>query len=471
MTEQGHRGTSGEVATIGRRAIVIGGGIAGLLAGRVLADYYQQVDLLERDCYPAEPEPRPGIPHAQHVHILLHRGREILERLFPGLSSELMAKGASTIQTGQELAVLSYFGWRVSYPGGFSLLSCTRSLLDWCLRRRLAEMRSIRLSDGCRVTGLIGDAAGKRVIGVRYHGSHYAHHEQEMRGDLVVDASGRFSRAPDWLAALGYARPQETKVNSYLGYASRLYAAPAGAFLTHAQRPDWKALLLLGKPPDQTRGGVLLPVEGGRWHVTLIGIGKDYPPTDETAYVDFARSLRSRILFDAIKGAQPLSPIIGYQATTNRWRHYESVPGWPEQLVVLGDAVCALNPIYGQGISVTALQAIRLDQCLQDRVLDNNTGMAKAFQREAAHVIETPWLMATGEDARWPATEGGQPALWTRLMHRYLDAVTALATTDPVIDQRLAEVAHLIKPATALFHPRVALHVVARWLNPRTTIQ
>lgn len=456
-----------------RRAIVVGGGIAGLLASRVLADHFDQVILLERDRYPDSPEVRAGVPQAKHVHILLLRGKQILEGMFPGLSAEMVANGAVVVETGKELAVLSYYGWRVQYSGELTLLTFTLPLLEWCLRRRLAEIAPVRSIDGCRVTGLVAGEEGRSVTGVRCHFSHDTRTEQNLYGELVVDASGRFSRAPEWLSALGYSRPEETVVDPFLGYASRLYEAPDGSKMSDAFRPGWKSLLLLGKPPDHTRGGALLPVEGNRWHITLAGVGKDYPPTDEAGFLEFARTLRSSVLYDAIRSARPLSPVTGYRATENRWRHYESLSRWPGRFVVLGDALCALNPVYGQGMSVAALEALTLDQCLREhnRYHGDTTGVAQQFQQQVANVVEIPWLMATREEFRWPTTKGERPGLLTRVVHRYLDTVDALATEHPEVDRTLAQVAHFVKPARTLFHPRIAIRVLAHILNPLSMLE
>lgn len=445
-----------------RRAIVIGGSMAGLLAGRVLSDHFDRVAILERDRYPNVPQARSGVPQAQHVHILLIRGKQILERLFPGLSAELVDNGAHTVNIGDELAVLNYHGWRVRYHGGLTLLTFTRPLLDWCIRKRLTDRAELHIADECRVTGLVADTDKRCVTGVRCQCSGDTDGERVLHADLVVDAGGRFSRTPEWLAELGYDRPEETVVDPHLGYASRLYEPPP------AFRPDWKALLLLGKPPDKTRAGVLLPVEGDRWLVTLAGIGKDYPPTDEAGYLAFARTLRSSVLYDAIKAARPLSPVVGYRATENRLRHYESLARWPGRFIVLGDAVCAFNPIYGQGMTVAALDAVTLDRCLreQDANGEYSSPFARRFQQALAGVNATPWLMTTNEDFRWPSTDGERPGISTRVVHRYLDAVIALATESAAIDRTFARVAHLLEPPRALFRPRVAIRVLARALTP-----
>lgn len=448
----------------GTRAVVVGGGVAGLLAGRVLSDHFDEVRILERDRYPDSSDMRSGVPQSRHVHLLLLRGKQILERLFPALTRELVRSGAVTVRMGDELAVLTYHGWRVRHAGGPSLLTCTRPLLEKAIRRRLLNRENIELAEGFRATGLVTDNEGKKLAGVSVRPPDQPKGERTIYGDLVVDASGRFSDTPDWLRDNGYDPPEETVVDPFLGYASRIYEQPNAA-----GRRAWKALLLLGKPPDRTRGGVVLPVEGNRWHVTLAGVGGDYPPHNEDEFLDFARTLRSDQLFEAIRDARPLSPVAGYRATNNRRRRYEKLDRWPSGLVVLGDALCALNPIYAQGMSVAAQQVLFLDRCLSDHPPADNDGIREAaekFRREVVDVIRTPWRMATTDDLRWPDTEGGEAGLSARLMHRYHDAVIALATKYPGIDDLYARVAHLTEPAYKLLHPRIALRAMAELLKP-----
>ncbi|MBV9126363.1 MAG: hypothetical protein JO112_23690, partial [Planctomycetes bacterium] len=275
-----------------------------------------------------------------------------------------------------------------------------------------------------------------------------------LEADLVVDASGRGSRAPQWLKALGYTPPEDTVVNAFLGYASRVYQSPPNP------PAEWKTLYLQSKPPVGKRTGLIAPVEGGRWMVTLSGRGGDYPPTDEAGFLDFARSLPSSMLYEAIRQAEPLSPIAGYRATENRLRHFERLARWPEGFVVLGDAACAFNPVYGQGMTTAALGAVTLDQCLRSqpagpaRVHD---GLARRFQRQLAAVNVTPWLLATGEDHRYPTTVGGRPSRLTRLQQHYVDQVIRLSTRDPQTRLTFLKVLHLIQSPRALFGPRVLL--------------
>jgi 2-polyprenyl-6-methoxyphenol hydroxylase-like FAD-dependent oxidoreductase len=325
----------------------------------------------------------------------------------------------------------------------------------------------VRFLDGCTVTGLLTDPDRTTVTGVRIRRRQpdgASSEDESLMADLVVDASGRNSRTPEWLQALGYTPPEETSINAFLGYASRWYQRPPGF------QADWKVLILFAQAPHIPSGGMIYPVEGERWIVTLAGTARNYPPTDEAGFLEFARHLAIPDIYDAIKDARPLTPIYGYQRTENHLRHYERLSRWPEHFGVLGDAVCAFNPVYGQGMTVSALGALVLDRCLrrqrQHHSDGNQQGLGQQFQRQLAEVNATPWLMATGEDFRWPTTEGGRPDRMTRFMHRYLDQVVRATGTSTAVSLTFWEVTHLLKPPGALFHPRVLVRVLAQWVHP-----
>ena len=338
-----------------QHAVVVGGSVAGMLAARVLSDHFDAVTLLERDRFPESPAARKGLPQGRHAHGLLERGRVVMERFLPGLTGELVRAGAEPLDWTQDAAWMSPYGWYVRFPGDLLLLASTRDLIDWGVRRRVAALPNVRIQQGADVAGLIlGPGDGARVAGVQLRSraadAEVDHGGSELAADLVVVADGRNSRLPDWLTALGYEPLEETVVNSFQGYASRFYRRPA-EFVS-----DWKALYIQQAPPADPRGGIVIPVEEGRWLVSLVGGDGDYPPTDEAGFLAFARSLRSPALYEAIVGADPLTSIAGQRATENRLRHCDRLGRFPDGVVAVGDAACAFNPVYAQGMTAAALE-------------------------------------------------------------------------------------------------------------------
>lgn len=444
----------------GNEALVIGGSLAGLLAARVLTEHFDRVTIIERDCFPAEPVPRKGVPQSRHVHGLMMRGRMILEDFFPGLQDELIRAGAPLMDSTADLAMLTPAGWATRFASNLSLLTFTRDLLDYHVRRRLAGLPQVRFIEEVEVTGLLpadkaGGVAGAAVRLRSQAGEGSDGAQMLLPADLVIDASGRGSQAPQWLAALGYAPPPETMVNGFLGYASRLYRRPASF------SGNWKALFIQAAPPERTRAGLIFPVEGDRWLVSLTGGGRDYPPIDEAGFADFARHLASLEFYNAIKDTEPLSPISSFRATENRLRHYERMPRLPQNFIVLGDAACAFNPVYGQGMSAAALGALALAQNLREQASGHaDRRLASSFQKKLAKVNAAPWMLATSEDYRYRETVGGPASLTTRLMHRYMDQVIRLSTKSSIVRRRLMEVFHMLRTPDTLFHPGIILRVL-----------
>jgi flavin-dependent dehydrogenase len=445
-----------DLSTIPRRrhAVVVGGSLAGMLAARVLSDHFDDVTLLERDEFPETPTARKGLPQGRHAHGLLERGRRIMERLLPGLTEELMRAGAELMDGTQDVARLGPYGWFVRCPGDLRVLASSRDLIDWGVRGRVAAIPNVRIRQGVDVAGLVrGPGGGAGVAGVRLRprpaGPGADRWGTEVAADLVVVADGRTSRLPYWLAALGYEPPEEAVVDSFQGYASRRYRPPAGF------QADWRELYIQQAPPDEPRGGLVVPIEGRLWLVSLIGGDGDYPPTDEAGFLAFARSLRSPALYEAIAGAEPLTPIMGQRATENRLRYYDRLEWFPEGVVAVGDAVCAFNPVYGQGMTAAAIGAEVLDRWLRDGSRRRGPGRGRAFQQALARATATAWQFSTGADYGFRTTAGSPEGWLARLTGRYLDEVMRTGTRRPWVRRRLAEVFHLIRPRSALFGPGV----------------
>jgi len=428
----------------GTHAVVIGAGIAGLMAAGVLARRFDRVTIVDRDRLPAEPRYRPGVPQSHHVHGLLRGGLDVMERLHPGLESELVAAGAVPL-SGADFLRMSAAGWSKRFDSP-ALIAASRELIEWTVRRRVLGCANVYVLDGHEVMGLIASADGAQVVGVQLRGRR-TFAVTPLYADLVIDASGRNSRAPDWLDALGYGRPRETVINSFLGYASCVLAIP------ERFAADWKIVMIGDKPPAMPRAGLLAPIEGNRWMVTLGGYARDYPPVDREGFLEFARSLRSDVIFRAIRDAEPLSRISGFRATTNRRRHFEQMPRWPESFVVIGDGACAFNPIYGQGMSVAAKSAASLLLALQDC---ERTGFARRMQGSVAKATAAAWVIATGADVRYPTTEGRRPGVTDTVIRGYLDRVIEVSMQDAIVNDAFRRVVNLIDAPAALFRPAIA---------------
>ena len=446
-----------------RHAVVLGGSLAGLLTARVLSDHFERVTVIERDAYSDTTEARRGIPQANHVHGLLARGRQILEDLFPGLQDEMVAAGAPLLDIANEIAWFTPAGWGVRFQSDLMVLSFTRPLLDLHVRRRVAANPKIEILDNTDVVRLLPGSEPDQLAGVlicpRVSESD-RRVAKALQADLVVDATGRGSKAPRWLEDLGYKPPEEIVIDAHLAYASRMYHVPEN--FDHG----WQCAYVQPAPPDQKRGGILFKVEGDRWLLTLIGRAGDQPPSDEPGFLEFARSLRVPTIYDAIRIAEPATPIKTHRATQNRVRRYERAKAMPENFVLLGDAVCAFNPVYGQGMTTAALGVMALDKCLRERNGKLN-GLSRRFQKRLAKINEAPWLLATGEDYRYPETVGGSPSLMTKFMHRYMDHVVQLATQSVTVRKVLLQAFNMLVPPTALFQPRVLFRVLLQIFKPK----
>jgi 2-polyprenyl-6-methoxyphenol hydroxylase-like FAD-dependent oxidoreductase len=435
---------------VGRdRAVVVGGSVAGLLAARVLADHFRQVTLVERDVYPERgPDVRRHLPQARHQHILLMRGREVLEQLFPGFDGEVAAHGGPLVDYPRDCLLVSAAGRLPRFPSALELRLCRRPVLDWVLRSRLLALPNLTFRTGWRAVGLLPGPGARQVAGLAIQPVAAPADPCALAADLVVDASGRASELPRWLRALGFEAPPVEDVDPFLGYASRLYLKPRDP------RCDWKAIEIAARPPHNPRAAGLWEVEEGRWLLTLIGTAKAYPPVDPAGFLAFARDLPDPSVFEAIRHAEPLSAIHAHRGLGSRWRHYERLRRFPEGLVVLGDAFCGFNPTHGQGMTVAALSALILD-----RHLRGNAGPGPGVHQEIAELLGPVWRLATSDDLRWPGTVRGRTSLRMRLLLAFQDLALPLAPRSPRLVEAFLQVANLVRPARSLLRPGLLLHL------------
>ena len=431
--------------------------MAGLLAGRVLSEHFEHVTIIERDRLSVVPEPRKRVPQGRHVHVLLKSAASLRRDFFPDLSSALIEGGAPYLDSIEDVCWYHFGVWKARFPSDIRGYSQSRPLLEKGVRDCVAARANVRFLDACEVSRLCANNDNTRVVGVQLQHLNEDHAKEELAVDLVVDASGRGSQAPQWLMSLGYERVRESIVKVDVGYASRIYRRPNHLDL------DWKALIIYPTPPGGKRGGYVVPIENDSWIVTLVGWLRDYPPGDEMGFLDYARSLPVPNLDEAIKDAEPLTPIVTHKFPANQWRHYERMSRFPGGFVILGDAACSFNPIYGQGMTTAALEASVLHDylCQQRRnVAPGDVHVrTKRLRQAIAQAVKTPWLLATGEDFRYPETERHRPA-GMRFLDWYGGKIHALVSFYPLATLRFYEVLHMLKSPTVLFEPRILFAVI-----------
>ena len=443
---------------LGEHAVVIGGGIAGLIVTHVLAGYFERVTLFERDAYPGELESRKGVPQGRHVHGVLAQGLVVLERMFPGLIEDMIAGGAVPIDWGRDLSWYYFGGYKPRLVTGTEVLLFTRPFLESHLRRRLAGRATVAVRERAEVSGLIATPDHARIVGVTVRparsGDSQEEAEEEVKAQLVVDASGRGSRSPRWLAALGFPPPRETEIGIDVRYVSRFYRRGPDDL------PGTKVLYVVPEPPHEKRGGAALPVEGDRWLVTLIGYHGEHPPADEEGFLEFARSLPAPDIHELITRLDPVSSPTAYGVPVSVRHRYDTMSRYPVGYIVVGDAVCAFNPIFAQGMTVAALEAQDLGKALDDaRRRGGLDGMERRFMRREARTIFLPWRMASHEDFRFPETRGRKP-LGTRMANWYVARMQRVSRQDVRVYITFLQVMHMLRSPVAMFRPDVVLRVL-----------
>ena len=448
-----------------KHAVVIGGSIAGMLTARVLADYYEQVTVLDRDTFPDSPDHRKGVPQSQHAHGLLARGQITIERFFPGILGEIREAGA---QTDGNLLIISPAGKlpnpvfsdakpKKSGDDGPKGVYASRFFLEWHIRRRLNMLDNVKIQNGVEVVNILATADQTRITGVEIEERHTDADRDSIAADLVVDASGRRSKVSTWLADLGYDTPPEEHINSGLGYASRFYRKPENF------PSDWAGIIINGRPPDNPRAGLIMPIEEDMWHVSIGGFAGHHPPNDEAGFMQWARDLPDPSLYEAIRIAEPLTPIRGYRTDVNTLRHFEKLKRWPKNFVVTGDAVCCFNPIHGQGMSTSAMDALALRRVLKEWTADPTLDFERLVRDRIAETVAAPWLIATGEDLRWSGVKLEGSSHWgMSLFHRYMNIYLRQATQDQQLASLYHAVINLLVPPAMLRHPAIVARVLGK---------
>jgi 2-polyprenyl-6-methoxyphenol hydroxylase-like FAD-dependent oxidoreductase len=437
-----------------KQAAVIGAGIGGLAAAKAVAPHFEKVIVFDRDALPDEPAPRLGTPQSRHTHGLLAGGFRALEHLFPGIEFDLVEAGAVRMRMRNDM--------RFEVPGfdplpyrdfGFDQFALSRPALERVCRRRVEQESNIEFRPRMRATELIASPDNRGVAGVRFEDTLGT--PGSLAADLVVDASGRASPTLGFLEAIGSAKPPTIEIGMDQAYATVVFEKPEDA------PTDWLFLLHLPMPPDSSRLGIIMPMEGRRWSVSLCVNHGETPPGDIDGFMAFAKSFRMPTIYNAIRGAKRIGDIARFGMPCSVLRAFDKVKRFPRGLVPLGDSVSRFTPVYGQGMSVAAQEAHVLAKLLESRrgLSHPIDDLAEAFLAEIQPLLETPWAVAMA-DLVYPQTRGERPPAFRKEL-QYAQALMRLAAEDAEADKILAEVRSLLKPQSALREAELASRVMS----------
>jgi 2-polyprenyl-6-methoxyphenol hydroxylase-like FAD-dependent oxidoreductase len=424
----------------GYHAVVIGASISGLLAARVLSAHFDYVTVYDRDSLPTDVDNRRGVPQGRHGHGLLASGLRGLKALFPMLEQDLLRGGAVPGDVIGNLRWFQHGHYKAQFSSGMDGLMLSRPLLEVTVRRQVEQLVNVTIEDSTRVMGL--RVSGGRVDGVEVQQP--GEKPVVVTADLVVDAGGRGSRTPVWLEEHGYDKPQVDEVNVGIGYTTRTFRR-----LPSDLGGDM-GVILAPKPPREMRVGFMVAMEGNRWMVSMGGWLGNHCPVDSEGFVDFARSLPRPDIYEVISRAEPLTEAVTYSFPSNLRRRYELLTRFPNNFLVMGDAVCSFNPLYGQGMSVAVLEALALRTCLEQSA--SCADVWRPFFNAMGPVIDGPWMIAAGSDFAFEGVTGPRPR-GVGLVNWYLDRVHMAASTNRTVCRAFFDVANLLAPASSLFRP------------------
>jgi 2-polyprenyl-6-methoxyphenol hydroxylase-like FAD-dependent oxidoreductase len=431
------------MAKIGEHAVVLGASVAGLVAARTLAEFFGTVTVVERDALSDNANHRRGAPQGRQIHGLLLRGAQALEELFPGILDELVAAGAPSTDY-RDLSRLHFnMGGHLAVQSGslegLTAYTPSRPFLESHIRRRVRAIPNIAFLDNHDVADLTCNTSRDRITGARIVNRH-SHSESELTADLVVDATGRGARTPAMLERLGYARPAEDEVVIHLTYASQLLRMPPESLHEYGS--------LVAPVPGRPTGFAMLRYEHDTVMFAVFGMAGNDPPVGCSAMCDFAEQFAPAHFLAAVRAAEPLGEPAQHRFPSSRWRRYDKARRLPGGLLVVGDAVCSFNPIYGQGMTVAALEALVLRNCLSRGTAD----LSRRFFRASAKPIDQAWQLATGADLSLPEIQG-TPPLSTRLLSGYMDRLLTAAEHDTAALEQFLKVAWLVDAPTRLLRP------------------
>jgi len=439
---------------IGAQAVVVGAGVAGLTAARAAADYFERVVVLERDDLPSDAAHRKGTPQSRHVHGLLASGLGALNELFPQFTEDLDRSGAIPLRAGLDV--------RVERPGydpfpqrdlGWDSRAMSRPLVESTLRQGIAQCSNIELRQRCRVQNFVAAPGSAIITGVRFE--NVGGSDETIPADLIIDASGRGALTLQLLQSAGLAAPEETSIGTDMTYASVTFEIPDNA------PTEWKGVMTFGAAPQDARGAIMLPLEGKRWIVSVGEAHSQGMPADAVRFLEYARTLRTPTIYNAIKTLKPLSEVVRFGSPESVRRHYERLTSFPRGLLPVGDAVCRFNPIYGQGMTVAAQEACLLRNVLSTLAAEPEplARLASTFFQGTQALIETPWAVAN-MDFIFPQTRGQRPADLENTV-KFGIALNRLAAEVPSVHKLMVEVQMLLKPRSVYRDPELMRRVAA----------
>ncbi|HEY4668628.1 MAG TPA: hypothetical protein VIH05_02520 [Tepidiformaceae bacterium] len=435
-------------------AIVLGASMCGIVTARALAEHFDRVTVIERDRIPEIGEHRRGVPQSRHTHGLLIRGAQILEELFPGFSDDVIARGGISGDPGSAIRNVGDGVRAISHPSGLTGLLGDRPTFEGVARARLAALPNVEIVEGTQAIGLMATTDRTRVTGV-VTVPDGGDETTERPANLVVDSTGRGSRLGSWLESLGYERPREELVKIDVSYTTRLFR----------REPDGEWLgAIIPATPGCPRAGALLAVRKDTWIVTLAGYLGEHAPAPLDEFMDYARRLPTPDIPELLAGAEPLDDGLSTKFPASRRLRYEDLQRFPEGLLVTGDAICSFNPVYGQGMTVAATEAI----ALRETLLEGEHDLAKRFFKRASKAVDVPWSIAVGNDLRIPGVEGRlTPAV--RFVNWYVSRLNRVAATDPVVATAFTRVVHMVEPPPSIMKPAIARRVLFGKARPPAT--
>jgi 2-polyprenyl-6-methoxyphenol hydroxylase-like FAD-dependent oxidoreductase len=433
----------------GERVVVLGGGMAGLLAARVLSEEYADVVIVDRDELIGVTGYRHGVPHGRHAHGLVAKGHQIFEALFPGLTQGMSEDG---VRPGDfNGAIQWYFSGQRLAPSdsGLPCLPSGRPVLEKHVRQHVQAIPNVRFLERHDIVGLETTPDKKRVIGARIQRRERDSQPEVLLADLVLDITGRGSRMPAWLRELGYEAPAEDKVKVDLAYTSRHYRLKRDPFTTDI-------LIVSAATPSHPRGAFFYPLPDGETvELSLTGILGDYPPADPEGFLAYTRSLPIPVFYDYVHDAEPVDEPVRFKFPASVWRHYDQLTRFPDGLLVMGDAVCSFNPIYAQGMTVAGMESLTLRKHLQSPAALNPI----EFFREISGQIASPWQFSATADLGYPGVEGERTEQ-VQMINQYITALHAAAARDPKLTDAFLRVAGMVDEPMALMHPDIQQRVM-----------